>query len=342
MELRLRQMFSSSCCSSTISTLRAGEARRTNPRPTTPTLQQPLLRFFLIRHEAIVEYNETNGISGFQPPPNGDQVLSAYQLWARLWQVSVTPTPVTFSDGSTGNLWDISFTTDDDVFSYNVQYAGRPYLVNGVNVTSDKLKFGWELFYYNYTSAVNAPGAQLALIAIVGITAGAQSNYNAPNSTSPSAGVNVLSSGYIGYLNIENQADTWNLQALYAKASVSASYVTNYTNFLPGESAVVGWEVAAVILSYLRPNAYTIIHDPELGAVVPDTPSAPISTTSGISPGSSTGSSPGSSTGSPPGSSTGSSSSTPGSTTGSKSSGASSLAASLALFVAGLVSVFFL
>lgn len=286
---------------------------------------------FLIRHEAIVEYNETNNIPGFQPGPDGDQILSAYQLWSRFWTVSVTPTPVTFVDGSVGTLYEIDFTTLDGVFNYNVKYAGRPYLINGVNITADRLKFGWELFYYNYTQAVNAPGAQLALVAIVGIEAGVASNYNAPNDSYPFAGLNVFSEGYVGYLNIENTADTWDLQAAYAEAGVAAFYVKNFTTFLPEESVVAGWDVGAIILSYLRPNAFTIIHDPDFGADVPDTPSPPVSSTTSGGVSTSSGSSTASST-------TGGSSST----TGSKSSGASSVVASLALFFVGMVAVLLL
>jgi len=232
---------------------------------------------YLVNLEVLVEYNETNGVPGYQPLT--DTTLSYYPLWGISWQITTSVTPISFPDGTAGNVYEITYSTPDGVFAYDIKYVGRPATVDGVNITENDFKAGFTINYYNYTGATGLPGAQIALIAVVGVEAEASSSFRASNDTTPVFGVDVWSSGYRGYLNVENQADSWDAQAKYARASVTAGYISNYPGFTTGGGGVVGWEAAAVILSYQTPNPITISHDPEVGADVPDTASTPPATT---------------------------------------------------------------
>jgi len=233
----------------------------------------------------LVEYNETNGTPGFQLGSSGDQVLSHYPLWNLDWTIATSATNYTLLDNTIGKLYEVSFTTSDNVFSYYIKFTGSPAVVDNVTISENEFKLGWTIQYYEFSGATNATGGLIALAGGLAVEAAAIASYHQANSSNPRHGVDVALANYRGFVNYENAADTWDVQANYARAGVVFGYVPGYNGFNDISGGFAGWEAASVILSYNLPNPAKIVHDPELGADVPSTPS---STTSG-SPGSSTG-----------------------------------------------------
>jgi len=263
---------------------------------------------YFVRFEALVEYNETNNITGFQLGDNGDQVLSYYPLWSVIWLITTSVSDVPLSDGSTGKLYEVTFATPDNVFSYTIKYAGAPVTVDNVTITENEFKLTWTIQYYLYSKANGSPFGQIALAGGVAIAAAATSNFRQPDPTNANrtGGIDIYENNYHGFLNVENKADTWDIQAIYVASTVTAGFISDYPGFDSGEGGFAGWVAAGVILSYSTPHATKIVHDPELGADIPDTPSSTTSGTTGATGnfGATTASGSGSSSGSTAASST--------------------------------------
>eukprot|EP01112_Ceratiomyxa_fruticulosa_P003525 TRINITY_DN13856_c0_g1_i1.p1 TRINITY_DN13856_c0_g1~~TRINITY_DN13856_c0_g1_i1.p1 ORF type:complete len:404 (+),score=77.82 TRINITY_DN13856_c0_g1_i1:381-1592(+) len=227
---------------------------------------------FLLRFHALVEYEETNGVPGFQHvgwnADNGtnDHILSAYYNDTVgdtvQWYIDIHEDNVVFANALT-KLYTLTIGTTDGVFNWTATYTGSLFNTKRATIDANSFKIGFNINYYNYDGASNSSQSQVALVLLAGAEKSATKSVTW-NGTDVS-GLHVNSGGYKGFINFENQADTWDLSGVYKNSHVTFSYVNNYQVSL----GIIDWTAAAFFLSYDAIRPQTISYDPEFGADLP-------------------------------------------------------------------------
>jgi len=115
---------------------------------------------FGARFIALVEYEESNGIPGFQV---NDTIQSTYSLKNANWN----PISYTYVDVSNDSrVYVVTISTTDGVFLLRLFYAGHGAYVDHHLLSGDNIKFSLHINYYNYSGASSSNTSKIGLITI--------------------------------------------------------------------------------------------------------------------------------------------------------------------------------
>jgi len=224
---------------------------------------------FLTRFEEIVEYLDTNGTPGFQ---RDDTILSRYPLWnITNYHFNFHQSNGTFPGGVVGPVNNLTCTTPDGVFSFSAAFAGRPVTLWNVSLDENSFKLDFRIRYYNWTGASSNPDAQIALVVSCSTQDANTHSFRSPNATLPTTGFQIAKTGYNGFINFENECDTFDVNGTHHRSSINYEYSEGpyFGSFSDN------WAGGFFVLSYNQTHPVTIYHDPEIGAELAVTPTSP-------------------------------------------------------------------
>lgn len=215
----------------------------------------------------VVGWNAKSGVS--------DLPVSAYYNGTAAnvkWDITLDSQLTEFPDGGRARVYDLTFATADGVFNYTVTYAGRQLNVGKTVIDANSFKIGFNINYYKYAGASSFPESRVCLVLLVGSSKAAAKQVNSNGDTV--SNVKVQSGGYSGWVNFENQADTWDVTGVKRTTDVVFGYVDQYGQGV----GVADWTSTALFLSYNATRPQTISYDPEIGADIPESSAAICST----------------------------------------------------------------
>jgi len=218
---------------------------------------------FYVSFAELIEYTETNNEPGYQI--GEDLIQSQYYPGLELWSYSLTQTNETFSDGTTGIVYNVTFTTWDNVLSYWAAYSGHSSKIQGAQLDQNSLKLGFTINYFNNKGATVVPGTQIALVLVIAGSEAAGHSFNNPSGSSQPTF--TLSSGaYSGFTEFETSANYIDVEGVESQGAVHLDWSDDYTE----TGAIAGYKAAAVILSYNATRPQHIYYDPKVGAQMPN------------------------------------------------------------------------
>jgi len=231
-------------------------------------------RFFV-----IFEYNEANGISGYQPDST-DNITRLYDLSHKdlQWKpITFETTQLQDSNGQTFKVHTIAMETMDDVFLIKFVVTERPVQVNGHRVNSDEVKVDFAIRWFNNTlhrpanwttgpSDINdAPNSHLGIVAVTAAVAGAAAAREGNSNQDPAL---VIASGaYAGFFSWKPTADVTVQGATAARAVYSHVVDTSRDPKIQAAFAA-GWVVRVLLFSFEANRPEEVYWDPTFGTTI--------------------------------------------------------------------------
>jgi len=262
---------------------------------------------FAHRAFGIVEYVNTNGISGFQ---TNDTVLGGYDLASDTlglqWcNIDVDVYNVTDANGVLIKVRSASVITVDNVFGFRVTSIGTYGTIDGVKVDPNTIKIDFIINYYNNSyfvqgdpfargnSPSNNPNAQIALVTgFAAVAAGGEVGVFKSITQDPSgnsgtgvaygvsAGASGAAAGLYSYYTYAQNAQVQVIGGGYIKAGVVATKTllanptgNGYWNIAQtlSEGAYAKWgTVDLAIFSFEQIRPSQVYWDPSLGGNTPN------------------------------------------------------------------------
>jgi hypothetical protein len=231
-------------------------------------------RFFV-----IFEYNEGNGVPGFQLN-TADTITKYYDLSHKdlAWK-PITWETETLQDtiGQNFKVHTIGMETLDEVFLIRFVVTEKPVVVNGNRVNSDEVKVDFAIRWFNndkhvpanWTSgpsdASAAPNAHLGITAVTAAVAGAAAAKEGTANQDPSL---VITSGaYAGFFSWKPNADVTVQGATAARAVYSHIVDTTQDPNIQAAFAA-GWVVRVLVFSFEADRPEEVFWDPTFGTQI--------------------------------------------------------------------------
>jgi len=232
--------------------------------------------FFALRSFALFEYEDNDGVPGFQQTtgPNADHIISYYDLshpalqWKPIVLNSTIVTP------AVGNPFKVSYVeseTLDEVFFIRFIVTEHPIYVGNVLITADKSKIDFGIRYYNpkhvaaaWTSAPSNSTTAKVGYAIVTLSAALFANFH--NGTATGAGNSAVSFGagaVVGNFEWDPTAQI-HVQGAVANGAVYSQITDQSANV--SAQALAAFSFKILFFSFDSHRADLIYWDPIFGA----------------------------------------------------------------------------
>eukprot|EP01114_Cavostelium_apophysatum_P009245 TRINITY_DN2234_c0_g1_i1.p1 TRINITY_DN2234_c0_g1~~TRINITY_DN2234_c0_g1_i1.p1 ORF type:complete len:376 (+),score=89.22 TRINITY_DN2234_c0_g1_i1:95-1222(+) len=232
---------------------------------------------FYLRAFAPFEYEEVNGVKGFQ---NGsDTILRGYDLsnLALPWKpLAINTTTITDEDNNEHNVFIIEAETEDEVFYMRFIVSGVPIDVAGVKITPDSCKVDFAIRWFNPkhvtalwtqgpTSASSYPNSQVGLLsAFAAVAASASFDGNGGGNGGDQPQLTFDSDAFTGFFTWAATADVTVTGVEHVKDVtadiIDASENAEYQAHFNGKGVV---QVAIFSFDGIRPTE--VAWDPEFG-----------------------------------------------------------------------------
>jgi len=248
---------------------------------------------FLLRMFTIFEYDDNNGVPGYQFN-SSDSINGKYDLSnaALEWKGLVANhTTVTDSNGNVFKVWFITAQTVDEVFLFRFTVAGTPLSVGGVHITPDSVKVDFQINWFTdkHVPALWTPGPSNPTLhpnAQVGIACGmaafaesADAETDGTATTDPVISFGAV--GFKGYFNWSPSADVVVQGAEAARAVRAQATETTDPNVIAAFKA--GWIIRALWFSFDGSRPSSVAWDPQMGSnITYDAASTASSTSSSV------------------------------------------------------------
>jgi len=238
----------------------------------------------------LIEYEEINGVPGFQQPgfnvpddfaQGADTYYGVYGNNATQFVISVGSVQIDSND-ATFDALEITFSTPDNVFNYSVVAAGRTYTTpGGVTLNENTFKLSFNINFGNYAGFNDHPTSKLTMVLLVASTAGNSQNFNSSEPLQTSLNLQGAG-GYIGFMTFEKQAALITPEEATSSCDIIFQYVPNNLAFNTS-SLPAGWSGSVIFLNFDAIHPAFISYDPEIGATLPQTSPTTSTSSSGIS-----------------------------------------------------------
>jgi len=237
---------------------------------------------FIFRFYLVFEYNEMNGIAGFQ---NGsDLITGLYDLSnaALPWNdMVINATDVIGSDGNTYKLFYVTIQTTDQVFALRFTVAGTNVNVPGAHLNPESAKIDLFIQWFQPLHVAAAwttgpsdpevyPNAQVGFGLAMGALAEAASTSPANDNQNPT--VNFTAGEYVGYFSWAMEVDVEDQSGDVTSGDVYSEIFQIDETAQGGDiygSFEVGWVIRAIFFSFEGSRPSAILWDPQVGAVIP-------------------------------------------------------------------------
>jgi len=247
---------------------------------------------FLLRAFAVVEFDDNNGVAGYQKDSN-DTVNGVYDLSHPLLQwkpLVANKSEVTNSDGQTFKVWYITAETVDEVFYIRFIVAGTPLSVSGVHITPDGCKVDFAIRWFTEkhvrafwtpgpSPAIAHPNAQVGLVSAMAALAETADAKSGTTDANPQ--VQFGAAGNVGYFSWAPNADVV-VQGVEASRGVFADVVVNNNDANINAAFKAGWIIRVLYFSFDGKRPSEVSWDPEFGSQIDYTSTASSSTTNAI------------------------------------------------------------
>jgi hypothetical protein len=232
---------------------------------------------FLLRAFAVFEYDEKNGVDGFQAN-TADSINGVYDLSHRALQwknLVANRSMVTDNSGREFKVWYISAETLDEVFFIRFIVCGTPLEVGGAHITPDSVKVDFAIRWFTNTHvpALWTPGPSSSTLhptAQVGVASAmaalAVSAEARPATASANPSLTFGAAGFQGYFSWAPRADVV-VNGVEAARVVSADVVeTRDPDVVAAFRA--GWVIRAMFFSFEGTRPSEVAWDPEFGSQI--------------------------------------------------------------------------